>query len=196
MGGELFTMEPRTMKSGAQKMFAIIFGGAIALYILYCGMLFFAQRGMLFAGVHAPAPPPPTVTPAGMERIWLETASGKVEAWFIPATRARQGEHLPLIIFAHGNAELIDDWPEHRFLFRDLNLPCTGGMPIELRFWEYHDIGDHALARVAANCPQCPELMPLDAETAYDATLDGFSGYQGISDGWREPSPSVMVDAP
>jgi PKD repeat protein len=80
----------------------------------------------------------------------------------------------------------IGDWPEHRFLFRDLNLPCTGGMPVELRFWEYHDIGDHALARVAANCPQCPELMPLDAETAYDATLDGFSGYQGISAGWRE----------
>ncbi|MGD9503464.1 MAG: alpha/beta hydrolase [Syntrophobacteraceae bacterium] len=103
-------------------MFAIIFGGAIALYILYCGMLFFAQRGMLFAGVHAPAPPPPTVTPAGMERIWLETASGKVEAWFIPATRARQGEHLPLIIFAHGNAELIDDWPGQFKDFADAGL--------------------------------------------------------------------------
>lgn len=80
----------------------------------------------------------------------------------------------------------IGGWPEHRFLFRDLKLPCTGGMPIELRFWEYHDIGDHALARVTADCAQCPELVPLDAENAYNATLDGFSGYQGISDGWRE----------
>jgi PKD repeat protein len=80
----------------------------------------------------------------------------------------------------------IADWPEHRYLFRDLKLPCTGGMPIELRFWEYHDIGDRALARVTMDCPQCPELVPMDAETAYDATLDGFSGYQGISDGWRE----------
>jgi fermentation-respiration switch protein FrsA (DUF1100 family) len=49
---------------------------------------------------------------AGLERIWIDTSEGKVEGWFIPGDGAGPERPAPLVIFAHGNAELIDYWPE------------------------------------------------------------------------------------
>jgi fermentation-respiration switch protein FrsA (DUF1100 family) len=52
----------------------------------------------------------------GLERLWLDTSSGRVEAWLIlPPVEARSGQEggrVPAVIFTHGNAELIDYWPE------------------------------------------------------------------------------------
>jgi uncharacterized protein len=75
---------------------------AIAVYLL--------QRPMLF-----PIPPLSYAAPnawrnAGGEQIWLETSSGRVEAWLLPATPAANTPQ-PLVIYAHGNGELIDFWP-------------------------------------------------------------------------------------
>jgi hypothetical protein len=50
----------------------------------------------------------------GLERIWLKTSYGNVEAWFLPAVRKAGVGPTPAVIFAHGNAELIDFWP-HEF---------------------------------------------------------------------------------
>lgn len=49
---------------------------------------------------------------SGLEKVWLDTASGKVETWFLPAAPSRNAGPAPAVIFAHGNAELIDFWPE------------------------------------------------------------------------------------
>ena len=49
-----------------------------------------------------------------LEIIWLETGFGKVESWFIPAIEKPEGKPAPIVIFAHGNAELIDSCP-HEF---------------------------------------------------------------------------------
>lgn len=47
---------------------------------------------------------------AGLERWWLPIDDGRVEAWFMPASEVTQP--APAVIFAHGNGELIDMWPE------------------------------------------------------------------------------------
>lgn len=47
---------------------------------------------------------------AGLERWWLPIEGGKVEAWLMPARHVT--EPAPTVIFAHGNGELIDMWPE------------------------------------------------------------------------------------
>ena len=44
------------------------------------------------------------------ETIWLDTSEGRTEAWFIPPATKLLGEPFPVVIFAHGNAELIDFW--------------------------------------------------------------------------------------
>jgi len=43
------------------------------------------------------------------ERLWLDAGGARVEAWLLPA-RAGSPARGPLIIYAHGNGELIDDW--------------------------------------------------------------------------------------
>jgi hypothetical protein len=72
----------------------------------YWAFAFAAQRSMLF--------PRPVAAGAGGEveraggvRLWLEP--GRVEAWFLPAT-STDPEPRPLLLFAHGNGELIDHW--------------------------------------------------------------------------------------
>jgi uncharacterized protein len=74
----------------------------------YWALLFFAQRSMLF-----PMPPvteaPPR--PPDAEQIWLKTSFGRVEAWYLPAIQSQKGRS-PLLVFSHGNGELIDYWPE------------------------------------------------------------------------------------
>jgi fermentation-respiration switch protein FrsA (DUF1100 family) len=44
----------------------------------------------------------------GAERIWLDAAGQRSEAWLLPG-RGEAGQG-PLLLFAHGNGELIDHW--------------------------------------------------------------------------------------
>ena len=57
-----------------------------------------------------------------MEKIWLNTSFGKVEAWFLPPTSGHDKSACPAVIFAHGNAELIDFCPEKLKNFTELGI--------------------------------------------------------------------------
>ena len=46
----------------------------------------------------------------GLEKIRLDLPFGQVESWFLPPKSNEKAG--PAIVFAHGNAELIDHWPE------------------------------------------------------------------------------------
>ena len=49
-------------------------------------------------------------TPPGIESIWMDTPDGqRVEAWLIPAEGLEPGQAAPIVFFAHGNGEVIDD---------------------------------------------------------------------------------------
>jgi uncharacterized protein len=83
---------------GAVRLAAVAYTG----YLL---LVFSLQRTIVFpsAGVGSSAqdtPPPP-----GVERLWLHTSFGRVEAWLLDA-----GPGTPVALFAHGNGERIDDW--------------------------------------------------------------------------------------
>lgn len=74
----------------------------------YWALLFLAQRAMLFP---APSPAGAPSRPPDARQAWLPTPVGQVEAWYLPpfATGSRP---VPLLLFAHGNGELIDYWPD------------------------------------------------------------------------------------
>jgi len=84
---------------------------AAGLYLAYAGLVYFLQRSMIFPrGVIPPFTDP--VRPKGAEVLTIRNGEETVEAWFIPADAAFPGP-CPAVIFAHGNAELIDFWPEY-----------------------------------------------------------------------------------
>jgi len=88
--------------------FALIAGG---FYLAYALLVFFMQRDMLFAGRRrGPKPPEPELA-AGVERVWLELPEGRVEALYMPPP-VGAARPAPAALFAHGNAELIEQWPE------------------------------------------------------------------------------------
>ena len=86
--------------------------GVLILYLAYCSLLFIFQRQILFPRSQVGVPSGIAKNIAGLEKMWLHISYGKVEAWFLPPTPDRGAESAPAVIFAHGNAELIDFWPE------------------------------------------------------------------------------------
>ena len=71
-------------------------------------LVYLLQRSVLFPARTAAGVAPP-IARVGGEQVWLELPGGRVEAWFLPS-RAPGGGPRPVLIFAHGNGELIDDW--------------------------------------------------------------------------------------
>jgi pimeloyl-ACP methyl ester carboxylesterase len=93
-------------------MFAQVFFGALALYVGYCLLLLLFQRTILFPRFQIPTVSQTETDMPGMEKIWLETSVGNVEAWYLPPASESGEGAAPAVIFAHGNGELIDFWPK------------------------------------------------------------------------------------
>jgi len=91
----------------------------LLIYAGYVGLMYFAQRSIVFPGQYRPAPPPLRLS-EGMEQIWIESDGAKVETLLLaprPSKEIAAGEVAkptpakhPAIIYTHGNGELIDDW--------------------------------------------------------------------------------------
>lgn len=83
-----------------------------ALVLVYAGYLllvFFAQGAAIFPGRFLAADPAAPPGP-GVERLWIEPAAGvRVEAWLRTPADASPDQPAPLVVYLHGNYELIDD---------------------------------------------------------------------------------------
>ncbi len=76
--------------------------------------MFALQRALIFGGKRR-GPIPASHAPAFQlaERIALQTQSGRVDALYMPPRVVpSEGTRAPAILFAHGNAELIEQFPE------------------------------------------------------------------------------------
>ena len=95
---------------------------AIAVvYGCYAALIFLAQRSVIYPGrgIRAPASPPEPAS--GMLPLWLETRFGRTEAWFLPGKREFSGRR-PVVLFFHGNGEIIDYLPEQVAGFRAMGI--------------------------------------------------------------------------
>jgi hypothetical protein len=78
-----------------------------ALYVAWCATLWFYQDKLLFPADLAADPMPMRYSAATVELI-RDIAGGRVVAWFIPGFDVGAAAAQPLVIFFHGNAEIID----------------------------------------------------------------------------------------
>ncbi len=85
-----------------------IIPGVFLFYLIYCGLLFVMQRQVMFPRYLMGKPTSPSAEIPGVEKIWLKTSFGKVETWFLSSRAGNDPKPGPAVIFAHGNAELID----------------------------------------------------------------------------------------
>ncbi|MEM8556383.1 MAG: alpha/beta hydrolase [Bacteroidota bacterium] len=79
--------------------------GTGVLYAAYAALAFVGQRALVFPGQFIEPFEP--VLDAATTVIWIETGTDSVEAWLLPPTAETSGPY-PVIVYAHGNAELID----------------------------------------------------------------------------------------
>lgn len=89
-------------------------------YVGYAMLVFLLQRHILYPGrsIQVSGKPPTGIVP-----VSLSSASGPAEAWFMPPLPLRKpGERRPLILFFHGNGEVIDYLPEQVEGFRELGM--------------------------------------------------------------------------
>ncbi len=89
-----------------------VMSGLVLCFLLYYGVLFMLQRQFLFPGTQIVPPLEGAELVPGVESIWVDTSSGQIETWFLPPLFSDQVQPSPVVMFAHGNAELIDFWPE------------------------------------------------------------------------------------
>ena len=95
----------RLQLTGAAGLSALLVSVLVALG--YAGLVLGVQRTVMYP---APAAPPvaPVLDGTGAERIALGPA-GEREAWLLAPMIEGTGP-APAVLFAHANAEIIDDW--------------------------------------------------------------------------------------
>jgi uncharacterized protein len=81
---------------------AVLYGGLLCL-------LYLSQGSIIYPGAKNRVDATPPQAP-GAEVLKISTTLGNVEAIFLPLTLAADDAPQPVVIFAHGNGEVIDYW--------------------------------------------------------------------------------------
>jgi pimeloyl-ACP methyl ester carboxylesterase len=120
----LLNFEPLTLNrltSLRGKMPIKIILWMLFFYMAYCGLIFLMQRQIMFPRHLIGIPPKGEDLPI-LEKIWIKTSFGQIEAWFLPPETKNKQIPAPAVIFAHGNGELIDLWPNELKRFNRLGI--------------------------------------------------------------------------
>jgi len=93
----------------------VLFIVVATLFVLGC------QRAVIYPR-YVIGQPPLTGPPADAVRLTAEAGGGEVEAWLLPANGEVSSTPRAMVVFFHGNAELIDhniDWAQ---TYRDMGM--------------------------------------------------------------------------
>jgi hypothetical protein len=160
--------------------------GVGVVVVLYVVLLLAFQRHLLFPRGMIREPTETEVP--GREVLWL---SQDVEAWFLPGEGVTADNPGPLVIFAHGNGELIDFLPQHLRPYRVRGLSV---LLVEYRGYG-RSAGDPSEEAIVADHVEAYDLVTKRPEV--DATRILFHGRSlgggvvcGLS---RERPPTAMI---
>jgi hypothetical protein len=109
----------------------------LSLYGIYCGLLFYFQTKLIFPAGMA-GQPSNTLPTSETEVIELPTDEGTTIAWLIPAPGSNNAvnEPRPLVVFFHGNGELMDHQHMIIDLYQDLGMSL---LMVEYRGYGHSD---------------------------------------------------------
>ena len=138
------------IRSGAQYVgvLLLVIGG-------YWLFLFLSQRRIMFPAPSTAGAPP---RPSDAHQVWLPLDGGRTEAWYFPPL-VPTVKPAPLLLFGHGNAELIDYWPD------SFQEPRRWGMAVLLV--EYPGYG-RSQGRPAESTVRSTFLAAYDWATAHE----------------------------
>jgi pimeloyl-ACP methyl ester carboxylesterase len=91
--------------SGLRGTLLFALSAFLLVFLLAATLVWLGQRRLIFPGSRAFGAVEPESL--GGERLWLDVDGARVEAWLLPARGSG-----PLLVYAHGNGELIDHWVE------------------------------------------------------------------------------------
>jgi pimeloyl-ACP methyl ester carboxylesterase len=101
------------------RRYVVLIASLLALWWL---IMFSLQRWVLFPR-HATQPDPNAGRGVpGLVRLSVPSEDGEVEGWLLPGHGATPERPSPAVIFAHGNAELIDHWPDEMEAYRRMGV--------------------------------------------------------------------------
>jgi pimeloyl-ACP methyl ester carboxylesterase len=93
---------------------------AATVYLGAAATLFLTQRRLIYPGQGIDTRGRPLPATAGLEPYGIATPTGRIEAWYLPPLGSTVP--FPALIFAHGNGEVIDMWPDAFDEFRRWGL--------------------------------------------------------------------------
>ncbi|GAA0210580.1 alpha/beta hydrolase [Kangiella japonica] len=82
----------------------------VGLYVIYVLFFYTVQRRLLFPVHELPAHNADLITQAGGELIRLPFSQGEFELGLLPPLKNVYGDKSPVVMLAHGNGNIIDDW--------------------------------------------------------------------------------------
>jgi pimeloyl-ACP methyl ester carboxylesterase len=103
------------------RLFIVTAVVVAAIYLAFLCFLWFRQDLFIYPGLHNRAMSATVPHPAGSEAFRVVAAGANVDAIFMPAAVVA-GSRQPVVIFAHGNGEVIDDWVAALDGFRDRGI--------------------------------------------------------------------------
>ena len=89
-------------------------------YVAAAVFFYTMQREFVFPGQHKKLTESPISRRPDAEAYRVATASGAIDAWFFPPIRP--AGRAPVLIFSHGNGEVIDQWVDDFDEFRRWGL--------------------------------------------------------------------------
>ena len=92
-----------------RKVLAFTAAAAGLLYLGFLCALFYSQGSIIYPGTRNQVDPAPPQSP-GVEVLKVSTSAANSEAIFLPAAGQADSAPKPVVIFAHGNGEVIDYW--------------------------------------------------------------------------------------
>lgn len=92
-----------------RRLMATVFGLVVLGYVVWCALLFVMQDAMMFPRHLVMSPMSDGPVSPSWEQWWRETPDGgRTEAWFLIGRGVSAESPGPLLVFFHGNGELID----------------------------------------------------------------------------------------
>jgi uncharacterized protein len=94
--------------STAVRLLYVLCAIAAAAYLTFLCFLFFSQDAVIYAGRYGRVVSQVVPHGQGIEPLRIDAGAASVDALFLPASATSGAQ--PVVIFTHGNGEVIDDW--------------------------------------------------------------------------------------